>query len=194
MQMVFGNLRYAVRQLMRSRTFTIVTILTLALGVGANTAIFSVVQAVLLHPAGIDEPSRVASFHVRYTQLNLPSIVVSPPDFADVQSLSSLVDSAALVDSNSFNATFDGRTRHLRAALASWKWFQVFGAQPILGRTFTPEEDAKGANHEVVLSYGLWQSRYGGDPSLLNRTIRVDGTDFTVVGVMPREFGWHAST
>src|SRR6202161_4744310 len=112
MQTLTGNLRYAVRQLVQARTFTIVTILTLALGVGANTAIFSVVQAVLLHPAGVDDPGRVASFHVRYAQLNLPSIGVSAPDLADASSLSSIVDSAAMVQTDSFNATFDGRTQH----------------------------------------------------------------------------------
>ena len=96
MQTLIGNLRYAVRQLWRARTFTIVTILTLALGVGANTALFSVVQAVLLQPAGVDDPARVASFHARYIQLNLPSIGVSAPDFADAVSLNSIVESGAL--------------------------------------------------------------------------------------------------
>src|SRR5947209_4795 len=135
------NLRYAVRQLFRAPTFTIVTILTLALGVGANTAIFSVIQAVLLHPSGVQDPERVASFHARYTQLNLPSIGVSAPDFADAQSMHGLVDSAAMTQGASFNATFDGRTQHLRAARVSQQWFQVFGAEPILGRTFLPEEE-----------------------------------------------------
>ncbi len=137
------NLRYAVRQLFRAPTFTIVTILTLALGVGANTAIFSVIQAVLLHPSGVQDPERVASFHGKYTQLNLPSIGVSAPDFADAQSMHRLVDTAAMQQAASFNATFDGRTQHLRAAKVSQQWFQVFGAEPILGRTFLPEEDQK---------------------------------------------------
>jgi predicted permease len=190
MHRIWADLRYAVRQLLRSRTFTVVTILTLALGVGANTAIFSVVQAVLLHPAGIDEPARVASFHVRYAQLNLPSIVVSPPDFADVQSLSSLVDSAALVGGNSFNATFNGRTRHLRAGMATWKWFQVFGAEPILGRTFTPEEDARGANHVVVLNYAVWQEFFGGQQDAVGKSLLLDGQSYKVIGVMRSDFSW----
>ena len=105
MQTVIGNLRYALRQLWRARTFTVVTILTLALGVGANTAIFSVVQAVLLQPAGVVDPARVASFHVRYAQLNLPSIGVSAPDLRDAESLTSIVESAAMVSQTSFNAT-----------------------------------------------------------------------------------------
>jgi len=96
MQTLLRSIRYGLRQLRRAPTFTVVAVLTLALGVGANTAIFSVIQAVLLHPAGISEPERVASFHVRYTQLNLPSIGVSVPDFKDAQSLTGVVDSAAL--------------------------------------------------------------------------------------------------
>jgi hypothetical protein len=91
MQALIGNLRYAVRQLWRARTFTIVTILTLALGVGANTATFSIVQAVLLQPAGVKDPAQVASFHVRYTGLNLPIIGVSATDFRDAESLNTIV-------------------------------------------------------------------------------------------------------
>src|ERR1700735_764510 len=125
MRALIGNVRYAVRQLLRARTFTIITILTLALGIGANTAIFSVVQAVLLQPAGVDEPGRVASFHVRYTQLNLPSIGVYAPGLADAQSLGSIAESAAMVAPTSFNATFDGRTQHLRTGMVTWRWFQV---------------------------------------------------------------------
>src|SRR6201993_5621033 len=106
MKTVLDDLRYALRQLFRAPTFAIVTILTLALGVGANTAIFSVVQAVLLHPSGVQDPERVASFHAKYTQLNLPSIGGSAPDFQDAQSLHGMVDAAAMVQAASFNATF----------------------------------------------------------------------------------------
>jgi putative ABC transport system permease protein len=185
-----GNLRYAVRQLWRARTFTIVTILTLALGVGANTAIFSVIQAVLLQPAGVKDPASVASFHSRYTQLNLPSIGVSAPDFADAESLSSLVDSGAMVQPGTFNATFNGRTRHLRTGLVTWKWFQVFGAQPILGRTFLPEEDQKGASREVVLSYALWQELFGGSHDAIGKSLLLDDNSYRVVGVMRSDFDW----
>jgi predicted permease len=190
MQTMLGNLRYAVRQLLRTPTFTIVTILTLALGVGANTAIFSVIQAVLLHPAGIDDPTRVVSFHARYTQLNLSSIGVSAPDFTDAQSLNTLVDSAALVQTNSFNAVFNGRTQHLNSAMVSWKWFQVFGAQPILGRTFLPEEDQKGNNHVAVLSYAAWQRLFGGQRDAIGKTILLDDKSFRIIGVMRSDFGW----
>ena len=190
MQAVLANLRYAVRQLWRARMFTVVTIVTLALGVGANTAIFSVVQAVLLQPAGVNDPGRVASFHTRYTGLNLTSIGVSTPDLADAQSLTSIVESAAIVQSNSFNATFDGRTQHLRAGMATWPWFHVFGAKPILGRTFLPEEDQKGANQVVVLSYTTWQEFFGGQRDAIGKSLLLDGKSYRVIGVMRSDFDW----
>jgi predicted permease len=187
---VIENLRYAVRQLFRAPTFTIVTILTLALGVGANTAIFSVIQAVLLHPSGVQNPERVASFHGKYTQLNLPSIGVSAPDFADAQSLHSIVEASAMVQPSSFNATFDGRTQHLNAGLVTWPWFQVFGAKPILGRTFAPEEDQKGADRVIVLSYAAWQRMFGGQHDVIDKTLLLDDKSYRVIGVMRSDFNW----
>jgi predicted permease len=190
METVISNLRYAVRQLWRARTFTVITILTLALGVGANTAIFSVVQAVLLQPAGVDDPARVASFHARYIQLNLPSIGVSAPDLADAASLTSIVESAAMVQLGSFNVMLNERTQHLRAGMVTWRWFQVFGAQPILGRTFAPEEDQKGANQVVVLSYALWQQLFGGQHDAIGKSLLLDGKSYRVIGVMRSDFDW----
>ena len=190
MSAISVDLRYALRQLRRAPTFTIVTILTLALGVGANTAIFGVIQAVLLHPAGVTAPERVASFHVRYTKLNLPSIPVSVPDFTDAQSLKGMVEAAALGHGGSFNSTFDGRTQHILAGKVTWQWFRVFGAQPILGRTFTQEEDQKGANHVVVLSYGAWQRLFGGQHDAVGKTLLLDGQGYQVIGVMRSDFDW----
>jgi predicted permease len=187
---VIENLRFAVRQLFRAPTFTVVTILTLALGVGANTAIFSVIQAVLLHPSGVQDPERVASFHAKYTQLNLPSIGVSAPDFADAQSMHGLVDTAAMVQAASFNATFDGRTQHLRAGRVTWQWFQVFGAEPILGRTFLPEEDQNGAERVIVLSYAAWQRMFGGQHDVIDKKLLLDDQSYRVVGVMRSDFAW----
>jgi predicted permease len=184
------DLRYAMRQLFRAPTFAIVTILTLALGVGANTAIFSVVQAVLLHPSGVQEPERVASFHAKYTQLNLPSIGVSAPDFRDVQSMQSQVDAGAMVQGVSYNATFDGRTQHLRAAKVSQQWFQVFGAEPIVGRVFLPEEDQKGSERVVVLSYSAWQRMFGGAHDVVDKKVLLDDQSYRVIGVMRSDFAW----
>ena len=190
MQTLLWNIRYGLRQLRNAPTFTVVAVLTLALGVGANTAIFSVIQAVLLHPAGISEPDRVASFHVRYPQLNMPSIGVSAPDFKDVQSLTDVVDSAAITQPVSFNSITSSGSEHLQAAAVSRDWFRVFGAQPILGRTFSPEEDQKGANYVAVLSYGAWQRLFGGQMDAIGKSMVMDGQTYRVVGVMRSDFDW----
>jgi len=193
MQKLLQDLRYGLRQLGRSPTFTAVAILTLTLGVGANTAIFSVIQAVLLHPAGISEPERVASFHTRYTQLNLPSIGVSVPNFRDAQSLTTLVDSAAISNVASFNINTNSGTEHVPAALVTRDWFRVFGAQPILGRVFSPEEDEKGANYVAVLSYAAWQRIFASRPDAIGKSMVMDGQTYRVIGVMRSDFDWPRS-
>jgi len=184
------DVRYALRQLRKSPGFTITAILTLALGIGVNTAIFSLIHAVLLHPAGISNPARVVALRVRYTHLNLDSIGVSVPDFSDALSLKKQVEYAALDQMGSFNSTIDGRTEHLEAANVSWQWFDVLGARPILGRTFTREEDQPHADHEVVLSYGTWQRVFGGQPDAIGKTILLDQQSYRVIGVMRSDFDW----
>jgi predicted permease len=190
MRAIAGDLRYALRQLKRAPTFVVVTVLTLALGVGLNTALFGVIEAVLLHPAGVTDPASVASFHTRYTKLNLPSIGVSVPDFGDAQSLKSIVESAAMSEDGSFNSIVNGRTQHLLAGKVTWQWFQVFGARPILGRTFVAEEDQKAANHVVVLSYAAWQQLFGGQHDAIGKTLLLDGQGYQVIGVMRSDFDW----
>jgi len=194
MQSFLRNLKHGMRRLLHSPTFTIVSILTLALGVGANTAIVSVIQAVLLNPSGVGDPGTLISFHTKYTQLNLPSIGVSAPDFADALSLKSIVSSAALSDRSSFNARLGDRTLHLNSALVTWQWFQVFGAQPILGRTFLPEEDQVGAGRVVVLSYSGWQRLFGGQRDAIGKTLILDERPYRVVGVMRSDFDWPRSS
>jgi predicted permease len=190
MHSILGNIRYGLRQLRNAPTFTVVAVLTLALGVGANTAIFSVIEAVLLHPAGISQPERVVSFHARYTQLNMPSIGVSVPDFKDAQSLTGIVDAAALSQGTSFNTSTNGGSEHIQGASVSRDWFRVFGAQPILGRTFSPEEDQKGANYVAVLSYAAWQRLFGGQPDAIGKSTVMDGKTYRVIGVMRSDFDW----
>jgi predicted permease len=188
--MLLTNLRQALLRLLHAPLFTIIAVLTLTLGIGANTAIFSVVQGVLLHPAGVEDPATLVSFHARYTQLNLPSIGVSAPDQADAASLSSFVSSSAMYDPQSFNAQQDGRTVHLLAAEVTWPWFRTFGAQPILGRTFGPDDDQKGAARTVVLSYGAWQRLFGGQHDAIGKSLVLDGQSYRVIGVMRSDFDW----
>jgi predicted permease len=182
------------RRLSKQPGFLLTTILTLALAIGANTAIFSVIEAVLMHPSGVDAPARLAVMRTRYARLNLDFPVVSVPDYADAASLTGQVESAALGQAAAYNVDHDGTVEHFDGARVSWQWFQVFGAKPILGRTFIPEEDHPHANQAAVLSYGLWQSVFGGDRNVIGRTLILDQTPYRIVGVMRSDFDWPRGT
>jgi putative ABC transport system permease protein len=184
------DLRYGLRALAKSPGFAAIAILTLALGVGANTAIFSVVNGLFLHPPGVTAPGRVVVQRVRYLKLGLLNIVVSVPDFARVRDSKQVFQSAALEDGSDFNYSTGDFPERLRGARVSWQWFDVFGAKAILGRVFTPEEDKPNANHEAVLAYPAWQRWFGGDPGVVGRSIRLNEQDYHVIGVMGRGFDW----
>ncbi|MGB7134535.1 MAG: ABC transporter permease [Acidobacteriaceae bacterium] len=187
---MLSDLKQALRQLLRAPGFTTTAVITLALGIGANTAIFSVVNAVLRHPAGVDHPEQVAVLHTRYRQFTLDVPVVSVPMYALAGGMHDQVEAAALGQTTSFNILHDGRAEHLTAARTSWQWFQVFGARPIVGRTFTADEDQANAGPVAVLSYGLWQRLFGGRADVAGKTILLDDTPYRVVGVMRSDFAW----
>lgn len=187
---MLADLRYAVRQLRKSPGFAVTAIVTLALGIGANTAIFSIVNAVLRHPAGVDRPERVAVLHTRYTKFTLDMSYVSVPTYGYAAQQKDLVERAAITQPTSFNIVRDGRAEHVSAAQVSSQWFQVYGARPILGRTFTAEEDQPNAGPVVVLSYGFWQRVLGGRKDALGQTLMLDGKPYRVVGVMRSDFAW----
>lgn len=184
------NVRYGFRALAKAPGFAIIAILTLALGIGANTAIFSVVNGLFLHPAGVAQPDRVVVQRVHYTKLGLTNIVVSATDYARVRDSKNIFQSAALEMGADFNYNAGEFPQRLRGAEVSWQWFTVFGARPILGRVFTPAEDQPNANHELVLAYPAWQRLFGGDPSIVGRSIRLNQQDYRVIGVMGRGFDW----
>ena len=183
------DLYHALRQLRQAPAFAITVVLTLALGIGANTAIYSVVNAVLQHPAGVDHPDRVAVLKTRYTQYNLDIPFVSIPIYALAASLPQ-VEAAAVERGASFNILHDGRAEHVPAARVSSKWFQVFGAQTILGRTIEAEEDQPSAGNVVVLSYGIWQSVFGGQRDVIGKTMLLDAKPYHIIGVMRSDFAW----
>jgi predicted permease len=188
--MILYNLRHACRQLVRLPGFSITAIITLALGIGANTAIFSVVNAVLRHPAGVDHPERVAVMNVLYKQLALDVPFISVPDYSDTASLHNVVEAGAMEKAISFNTVRDGKVEHISGAGVGSQWFQVFGARPILGRTFTAEEDQPNAGPVAVISYGLWQRVFGGSRSVVGQTLMLDQKPFQVIGVMRSDFAW----
>src|SRR5436853_1923005 len=147
MRTLLEDFRYALRMLLKSPGFTVVAVLTLALGIGANTAIFSVVNGLLLHPAGIPHPERIIAVRARYEKLNLKNIVISAPDFTFVRDNSKTFAASAIESAMDFNYTTGSWPLRLRGAQVSGQWFDVFEAKPLLGRVFTPEEDQPNANN-----------------------------------------------
>jgi predicted permease len=182
--------RYALRMLWKNPGFTIVAVLTLALGIGANTAIFSAVNALLLHPSGIPHPERLAAIRARYEKLNLKSIVISAPDYAFVRDNQRIFASVAMQMETDFNYTGGEWPLRLRGSKVSWQWFDVFEAKPLLGRVFAPEEDQAGADHEVVLAYNTWKATFGGDANIVGRSIQLNREPYKIVGVMGPDFLW----
>ena len=195
MTTLFQDLRYALRQLHRSPGFTLVAVLTLALGIGANTTIFSVMNATILKKLSFPDPDRLVLVWQTYGKGPDNYSIVSAPNYWDFERQNHVFEGIALFDSagRGYNLSTGGSNaepEQVSGLRVSANFFSVLGVQPFLGRTFLPEEEIRGKDHEVILNYGLWQRRYGADRSLLGKTIKVDGEDFTVVGVMPREFHW----
>ena len=190
MDIFWQDIRFAFRMLAKAPGFTAVVLLTLALGIGANTALFSVVNGLFLHPTGVTQPDRLVVQRVRYKQLGLTSIAVSAPDYARVRDSKKFFQWAALEVGGDFNYDAGVFPQRLRGAEVSWQWFNVFGARPILGRVFTLEEDQPNANYEVVLAYPAWQRLFGGDSHVIGRSIRLNEQDYRVTGVMGRGFDW----
>ncbi len=186
------HLRYAFRQLNRSPGFAITAVLTLAFGIGANVAVFSVMNAVLLNPSGMPNPDRMLALRVHYsTPAELANISMSAPDFGDGASAAQLFSSTAAMQVNNLSYLPEGRSpERLLNAAVSWQFFDAFLAKPILGRTFVAEEDVPGSHHVVVLSYPTWKKRFGGDPNVVGRTVILNQQSYEVIGVMGPEFGW----
>ena len=182
------DVRYGVRLLMRSPGFTAVAILALAVGIGANTAIFSVVNAVLLRPLPYKDSDRLVAvwrYNVQRRQLN----TVPPADYRDWKDQSRVFEDLAYSWDEQYTLAGSGAPESLFGYAFSSNFFSVLGASPLLGRTFLPEEGQPGRERVAVLSFRLWRSRFGADPKILGRPITLNGSDHTVIGVMPPEFG-----
>jgi predicted permease len=182
------DLRHAGRNLLRSRGFSILAVLIMALGIGANTAVFSLVNQILLHPPGVSEPQRIVVLRTKYANLNIDLDSSSPPALADVRANKQMFEHAGAARSVSFN--YSERTAPIRlpSAAVSAGWFDVFGARPILGRVFSADEDQPKANRVVVLAHDAWQRLFGGDPGIVGRTIELNQQPYEIIGVMGRGF------
>jgi predicted permease len=187
-----NDLRYSVRVLRKAPAFSTVAVLTIALGIAANTAIFSIINSLFLHPPGVSDSDRLMALRVNYENLNLKNIGVSLTDFADVRNSKQVFSSAAAMQPTNFNYTVGSLPERLPGSWVSWNWFETFGARPLLGRTFTQSEDVPGADHEVVLSYATWKRVFGSDQAIVGKSILLNDQSYRIVGVMDRDFNWPA--
>jgi putative ABC transport system permease protein len=186
---LWQDLRHAFRSLRKAPGFTAVAVLTLGLAIGANTAIFSVVQRVLLQSLPYDHPESLVQVWNTYLP-SYPQVEISPGDFQDFCRQSTVFSQMAAYINlpQGFNLTGDGEPQRLEARYATSGFFPLLGIRPVIGRVFTSDEDKAGAAPTVIISHRLWQSRFGDDPSVLGRTILLDGQGYVLVGVLPATF------
>src|SRR5688572_16135720 len=178
--------RYALRSLRKHPGFTFVAVLTLALGIGANTSIFSVINAVLLRPLPYENADRLVLLTETVSER---PIGVSYPNFVDWRNQSTAFENIAAVrHRESFNLTGAGESERIQGRLVSANFFSTLGVNPIAGRDFVAEDDRPGATPAVILSHALWQRRFGGDPKIVGSQLTLNRESFTVIGVLPAEF------
>ncbi|MCU1287094.1 MAG: hypothetical protein JWO13_3444 [Acidobacteriales bacterium] len=183
------DLRYALRTLKSNPGFTLVAIITLALGIGANTAIFSVVNAAILRPLPYPNSSRLVGVYHNYTKLNLSKITVSPSGYIYDRDHSKAVDQLAAFTGYRApqNLTGTGDPQQVATIKTSWNLFNILGNNTMIGRTFNESDDVPGSR-VAILGYALWRDRFASDPNILKREVTLDGANYTIVGVMPAGF------
>ena len=188
MENLLQDIRFGFRTLVKNPGFTLVAIIALALGTGANSAIFSVVNAVLLRPLPYGEPDRVMMVWGYNIKSGDKQFAISVPDFNDYREQSTKFEQMASFAYEDFNLMSGDEPEHVQGTIVSSNFFDTLGVKAALGRTFLPEEGKPGANRVVVISNGLWKRRFGTDNSLLGQTITLNGASFTVIGIMPPDF------
>jgi putative ABC transport system permease protein len=189
--MLLQDLRYAARTVARNRGFTAVAVLCLAFGIGVNSTIFSVVNGVILRPYPYADPDRIVVLDSTNKRLDVREGLISYPDFKDLRDQSKTLLSVAAFGGRSLTISDNtSEPERYLGSMVSWNLFELLGTPPILGRNFTPEDDRLGAEPVVLLSYEIWQRRYGGDPAIVGRAVSINTRPHTVVGVMPPRFGF----
>ena len=182
------DIRYALRTLRKQPVFTLVAVLTLTLGIGANTAIFSLLYQTLLRPLPYASADRLVFVWNSYPLMGLPQASVSIPDYLDRKTQAPAIEDAALFTGRAANLAAEGRPEQLRALAVTPSFFSTLGRQPFLGRGFNEDEAKPAADKFVILSYGLWNSRFGADRAIVGRDLRLNGDAYRVVGVLPADF------
>jgi putative ABC transport system permease protein len=185
MESLLSDIRFGLRALRKARGFAAVAVLTLALGIGATTAIFSIIRAVLMNPLAIQDPNRVVVLRELWHE---SFVSVSVGNFADIQRQSTSFSSLCALNQGGFNLAALDRPVRVTGELATSECFATFGVPPMAGRLFTPEENQPGSEKVVILSERLWRSRLGSDPAIVGKPLRINGTLHIVVGIMPKSF------
>jgi predicted permease len=180
------DVRFAIRMLLKNPGFTAVVVLTLALGIGANTALFSVVNGVLLNPLPYPHPEQLVTLHE--SKPNFLTGSISYPNFRDWQNDNHTFSAIAVTRSYAFSLTGVGEAEQVSARFISSDFFPLLGVQPVIGRPFAPDEDRIGAAPTALISAGFWKRKFGSAPSILGKSLTLDGMDYTVVGVIPANF------
>jgi putative ABC transport system permease protein len=190
MDTFFRDVKYAVRVLLKSPAFTVIAVLTLALGIGANTAIFSVVNGVLLRPLAYRDSASLVNVWGKFDKEGIPQNWISEPEYFDLLDRNeSFAQIAAYSLGGSANLTrSDARPVQVSEANATATLFPLLGVEPAIGRVFTADEDQPGRSHVALLSYALWQSQFGGDPNITGKSIQLDGETYSVLGVLGKHF------
>jgi putative ABC transport system permease protein len=183
-----GDLRYALRMLWRAPGVTVTALAALGLGIGGSVAIFSVVDAVLLRPLPYRAADRLAEIFGNFHAQNLERIAVSVPEYLDYRAQSQVLEDLTAFAVGDSNLTGGGSPERVSAAMATSSFLGVFGVEPALGRGFSAEEQSPGRSQVALLSHGLWQRRFGGDPAVVGKSLLLDGLPYAVVGVLPRGF------
>ena len=181
------DLRYAIRMLLRSPGFSLIAIATIALGIGATAAIYSVIDATLLHPLPYPHPGELVRIEANLPGVGAHDVGISIPELRDLQN-SGVFQYVSLCFHGSENVTGSAQPTHIAGATVSPSYFAVLGAHAMLGRTFDPNDTSPGSNGEVIISNGLWKRAFGADPHILSKNLRLDNDLFHIVGVMPADF------
>src|ERR1700752_4229005 len=182
------DVRYGLRMLVKKPTFTVVAVLTLALGVGANQAIFSIVDAVLLGSPPYRDPDRLVRVFFNEPGVGLRDVDFSKPELDDLQTRAGVFEDVTPIFEGSENLTGAGQHERVEAVNGSFSYFSMLGVTPQLGRLFGPQDFVPGFAAEAVISDGLWHRAYGSDPNVLGRTLRIDNDPLKIIGVLPRGF------
>src|SRR5262244_184778 len=183
MQTIWQDLRYGARMLLKAPNITLIAVATLALSIGANTAIFSVVNSVLLRPLPFQQSDRLVSILEHLPGFTTP-LPMNAPDYREFSQRQRAFEALGIYSNKHFDLSGSGEPERIEGARVSASVYPVLGVSPLLGRTYTEEEDTPG--HAVVMmSYGLWQRRYGADPNIVGRTVQLNRELYTVIGIMP---------